>query len=260
MHSFDVSINEALEIQNMLRKLVVLDNVVDISGVSLVGGADVAFLKKPSGSSPYPVEVSEKSGGCGEESGGELPGEKIRTSELIALAGIVIIDTSGGNVVESVYAAVPTAFPYVPGFLSFREGPAVLAALGELNNRPGVMLYDGCGIAHPRGIGLASHMGVLTGIPSVGCAKSRLCGRCDEPLQGKGSWTEIVYHDEIVGICLRTRDNVKPVYVSPGNGFSIKGAREMVMSLVGKYRLPEPTRLAHQYVTDKKKELMCQGV
>jgi deoxyribonuclease V len=174
----------------------------------------------------------------------------------IALSCVVVIDTETGAVVEKTYAAVPVYFPYVPGFLSFREGPAVLKAIGELKKLPGVMVYDGCGIAHPRGFGLASHMSILTGIPSVGCAKSKLCGTCGEPNTVRGSWTPVVFQDETVGVCLRTRNNVRPVFVSPGSGFDVEGAREVVERLTCGYRLPEPTRLAHKYVTQYKKELL----
>ena len=114
------------------------------------------------------------------------------------------------------------------------------------------MIYDGCGIAHPRGFGLASHMAVLTGIPSIGCAKSRLFGMCDEPGLTKGDWTYIQHKKNIIGACQRTRNNVKPVYISPGSGFSINSARELILSLTWKYRLPEPTRLAHNLVTAEK--------
>jgi deoxyribonuclease V len=146
-------------------------------------------------------------------------------------------------------------FPYIPGLLTFREGPAVLAAIGELTALPGVMLYDGAGIAHPRGMGIAAHMALLTGIPSIGCAKSLLVGTCAEPGAEKGDRSYLYYRDRVVGVCLRTRRGVKPVYVSPGSGFSVDGACNFVLSLTGKYRLPEPTRFAHNLVTAKKHQL-----
>jgi deoxyribonuclease V len=187
---------------------------------------------------------------------GGLSGRIEREPIAIALSCVVVIDTETGAVVEKTYAASPVYFPYVPGFLSFREGPAVLKAIGELKKLPSVMVYDGCGIAHPRGLGLASHMSILTGIPSVGCAKSKLCGTCEEPNTVRGSWTPVVFQDETVGVCLRTRNNVRPVFVSPGSGFDVQGAREVVERLIHGYRLPEPTRLAHKYVTQYKKELL----
>lgn len=203
------------------------------------------------------TSTSDNGDGNGNEEGS--PRRKESGGSVTALACAVVIDTRRGNVVEKVWATAPVYFPYVPGFLSFREGPAVLAAIGELTEHPGVLVFDGCGIAHPRGLGLASHMSLLTGVPSIGCAKSLLCGTCEEPGPGKGSWGKIVYRDTVVGTCLRTRDNVRPVYVSPGNGFDIDGARKIVDRLAPRYRLPEPTRLAHNFVTEKKKYLNYPG-
>ena len=255
VHSFDVSYEEAKHIQNELRKRIdSSDAISNIDEVERIGGVDVAFIntvRKPSieynkktnhavfQNNIFPDTVSQKMSG--------------RKKNIQALAGVVIIDIKHGCVVETACATAEVFFPYVPGYLTFREGPAVLAAIGELSVLPGVMMYDGCGIAHPRGCGLAAHMGIVTGIPSIGCAKSLLCGTCDEPGTSKGDWTDITYHNNVVGACLRTRDNVKPVYVSPGSGFSVDSARELTLSLSWKYRLPEPTRLAHNLVTAEKK-------
>ncbi len=254
LHPFDLSFEDARRIQAELRSLVrTRHNECDPRSVGYVGGADVAFI---------PV-CSSYEGDCprgGERICGE-DGVSLRTERepvAIALSCVVVIDAETGAVVEKTCAAAPVYFPYVPGFLSFREGPAVLKAIGELKKLPGVMVYDGCGIAHPRGFGLASHMSILTGIPSVGCAKSKLCGTCEEPDTVRGSWTPVVFQDETVGTCLRTRDNVRPVFVSPGSGFDVQGAREVVERLTCGYRLPEPTRLAHNFVTAYKKEFLCR--
>jgi deoxyribonuclease V len=176
---------------------------------------------------------------------------------VTALAAVVILDAVSLSVVEMAVAAAQVSYPYIPGFLSFREGKAILTALGKLSILPEIMVYDGCGIAHPRGFGLASHMAVMTGIPSVGCAKSNLVGTYNMPGPLKGDWTEIQYKGSIVGQCVRTRDNVRPVFVSPGSGFSMNGARRAVLALTTKYRLPEPTRHAHNLVTAEKK-MVCQ--
>lgn len=252
-HVFDVSFQEAKRIQCELRKLVNLQcSHISPRSLERVGGVDVAFLSR------FP-ESSPKTRGIGEND--VRPGKKLqqeksnRNPESIAIAGVVVIDVKRRIVVEKAYATAPVLFPYVPGFLSFREGPSVLKAIGELSELPGVMIYDGCGIAHPRGLGLASHMSLMTGIPSIGCAKSRLCGVCEEPSASKGSWSEVVYDDVVVGACLRTRDKVKPVFVSPGNSIGIDNAREIVEYLATRFRLPEPTRLAHHFVTALKKEL-----
>ena len=256
VHSFDVSFKEAKHIQSELCKQVdISDAISHIDEIELIGGVDVAFIdtvRKPSrknneitndtvskNNNTFPDKASLK--------------RSVRNKSIKALAGAVIMDVKRGCVVETVCATAEVLFPYVPGYLSFREGPAVLAAIEELSGLPGVMIYDGCGIAHPRGCGLAAHMGILTGIPSIGCAKSLLCGTCDEPGKSKGDWTDITYHNKVIGSCLRTRDNVKPVYVSPGSGFSVGSARELTLSLAWKYRLPEPTRLAHNLVTAEKK-------
>lgn len=253
-HSFDVSFAEAKSIQNELRGRVELCNVIsDFDAIDIVGGVDVAFMTPHDGSFS---EIGDASGcRCGEagERGRSEPDG--RPANTIALAVAVTYDRTHDCIVEKACATAPVYFPYVPGFLSFREGPAVLRAIGELSELPGVMLYDGCGIAHPRGLGLAAHMALLTGVPSIGCAKSKLCGSCDLPGSNKGSWTEILYHGSIVGTCLRTRDNVRPIYVSPGSGFSVDSAREFTIGLALKYRLPEPTRLAHANVTEFKKQI-----
>ena len=252
-HSFDVTFEEAKHIQNELRKRVeISDTISNTDELELIGGADVAFIDSVGDSSQE--YITDTISHYKNTSDGKTSlKSKVRRKNIKALAGIVILDVKQGSVVETACTTAEVPFPYVPGYLSFREGPAILAAIGELSLLPGVMIYDGCGIAHPRGLGLASHMGILTGIPSIGCAKSLLCGICKEPGNSKGNWTEITYNEKVVGACLRTRDNVKPVYVSPGSGFSVRRARELILSLAWKYRLPEPTRLAHNLVTSEKR-------
>jgi len=245
-------VTEAKKIQSELREHVVLSGSVP-DDVEVIGGADVAFLKNPYPSF-NPAENSNNNHDTAFSCRGKTPAQSTDRTDQTALAAIVTLDAKNCSVLETVYATAPVFFPYIPGFLSFREGPAVLAAFRKLKTAPGVMMYDGCGIAHPRGFGLASHMAVLTGIPSVGCAKSLLCGACDDPLPEKGNWTAIHYKNEYVGSCLRTRNNVRPVYVSPGSGFSVDSARELALSFAKKHRLPEPTRLAHNFVTAQKKK------
>ncbi len=147
------------------------------------------------------------------------------------------------------YAATaerPTSFPYVPGLLAFREGPVVLAALAELADRPDVLMFDGQGWAHPRRMGIATHLGVLLDVPSVGCAKSRLCGAHAEPEQLKGSWTPLTDGNEVIGAVVRTRDNVRPVFVSTGHRADLRTAVQLVLGCAPRYRLPEPIRWAHR--------------
>jgi deoxyribonuclease V len=247
-HSFDVTFKEARKIQNDFRASVeITDSISCPDDVDFVGGADVAFIK-------LTTDLLKNKKEADHSREDFSPNKKTPSSGVIAIAAVVVYDVKKRCIVETSYSAVPVYFPYVPGFLSFREGPAVLRALGELSVLPGVLIYDGCGIAHPRGLGLASHMSILTGIPSIGCAKSLLCGSCDEPGVMRGEKTFITLDGRIVGCCLRTRSNIAPVYVSPGSGFSVDSAREFVLSLAFRYRLPEPTRLAHTLVTEYKKK------
>ena len=135
-------------------------------------------------------------------------------------------------------------FPYVPGFLSFREGHAFISAIGKLKQIPDVIIVDGQGIAHALGLGIASHIGVLLDMPTIGCAKSRLVGEYSEPGPKKGQWSPLIYKGREVGAVLRTRDNVKPVFVSPGHLTDLHSTVEIVLQSLTQYRLPEPLRSA----------------
>lgn len=160
-------------------------------------------------------------------------------------AAVAVLDFPGLTLVESALAVQPAAVPYLPGFLSFREIPPILEALNKLSRAPDLLACDGQGIAHPRGFGIASHLGVLTGLPSLGIAKSRLVGRFDEPGAERGSRTPLTYHRRQVGWVLRTRSGVKPVFVSPGHRVDLAGSADLALALTPKYRLPETTRQAH---------------
>jgi deoxyribonuclease V len=161
--------------------------------------------------------------------------------------------------VEQATAVQDLRFPYVPGLLSFREGPAVIEVLGRLTQRPDVILVDGQGIAHPRGIGLASHIGVMLDIPAVGCAKQRLVGDHQEPGMKKGEWELLRYHDVVVGAVLRTRDNVRPLYISPGHCVNVNTAIGIVLSCLGRYRIPEPLRCADMLSKKIKRDIAGSG-
>ncbi|MGB7289367.1 MAG: deoxyribonuclease V [Candidatus Macondimonas sp.] len=141
-------------------------------------------------------------------------------------------------------AELPTRFPYVPGLLSFRELPALLAALAGLPEQPDVILVDGQGVAHPRGLGVASHLGVMLDRPTIGVAKSVLCGAYDDPAPERGSQSPLVYKGEVIGTVLRTRERVRPVIVSTGHRVGLPEAVALVQACTRGYRLPEPTRLA----------------
>jgi deoxyribonuclease V len=166
-----------------------------------------------------------------------------------AIAGVVLWDARTGTVVEQRVARARCPLPYIPGLLSFRELPGLLAALRKVKAEPQVVLCDGQGLAHPRRLGLACHLGLWLARPTVGCAKSRLCGEYLEPGAEKGDRTELRHHDERVGTVLRTRDNVKSLFVSPGHLCDHDSAVRLVLAATTRYRLPEPNRLAHQLVT-----------
>lgn len=163
----------------------------------------------------------------------------------VTRAAVVVLSFPELKPVEHAIARLPTRFPYVPGYLSFREIPAVLAALKKLKISPDLLLCDGQGLAHPRRFGLACHLGLLTNIPSIGVAKSRLIGIHGALPQKKGSWVPLMDGDEIIGAVLRTRTGVKPVYVSIGHRVSLETAIDYVLRCTTKYRLPETTRAAH---------------
>lgn len=164
-----------------------------------------------------------------------------------AWAAVVVVNLPDGRVVESATAAGPPPFPYVPGYLSFREGPLLLAAFKRLRTRPDLCLFDGQGLAHPRRFGLACHMGVLLDLPSVGCAKSLLVGEYDEPGLKRGAWSPLRLDGKQVGAVLRTRSGVRPLFVSPGHRIGVREAVRWVLAC-SRFRVPEPIRLAEQLV------------
>jgi deoxyribonuclease V len=168
------------------------------------------------------------------------------------LAAVVVWDLREKVVVEQRTARQRLVFPYVPGLLSFREAPALLEALRRLRRRPDVLMCDGQGLAHPRRFGIACHVGVVTGLPAVGCAKSRLIGRHDPPAEPRGSQTPLWVEDEVVGAVLRTRDGVRPLYISVGHRMTLTDAVELTLACGGGFRLPEPTRLADRLVAREK--------
>lgn len=205
------TVSQARQIQERLRPLVRLVPLHPGS-FRLIGAADVTFL-----------------------------GDK----DVVA-AAIVVCDARSGDVVEERTAVCRVRFPYVPGYLTFREGPAVAAAWSRLFRKPDVMLFDGQGIAHPRRFGIASHMGVVLSVPSVGCAKKRLVGEHGAPGPEKGDACPLALEGEAVGAVLRTRAGVKPVFVSPGHLADIPSSASLVLSLCSRYRIPDPARRAHQ--------------
>jgi deoxyribonuclease V len=165
-------------------------------------------------------------------------------------AAVIVLRADTLEVVERAGVVAEAKFPYVPGLLSFREAPAVIAAYEALKTRPDVLICDGQGTAHPRRLGLACHVGLWVGIPTVGCAKSRLFGEFREPGPNPGDWSPLRDHDETIGAVLRTRAKTKPLFISPGHLSNLEGSIDVVMSSIRKFRVPVPTRLAHQYVNE----------
>ncbi len=170
----------------------------------------------------------------------------VKRGQEIATAAVVVLSYPELGVVERKLARGKLGFPYIPGFLSFRESPLILAACEQLSITPDLILVDGQGIAHPRRFGLASHLGLFLDTPTIGCAKSLLCGEVKEPGVEPGSYAEITDKGETIGVALRTKLGVKPVYVSIGHKIDLETAIHRVMRCCRGYRLPEATRLAHQ--------------
>jgi deoxyribonuclease V len=165
-------------------------------------------------------------------------------------AAVVVVRAETFELVERVGVVGKATFPYVPGLFSFREAPVVLEAFGRLAARPDVVLCDGQGIAHPRRIGLASHLGLWLDLPTIGCAKSRLCGTYDEPGPDRGDRSPLMDDESVIGAVVRTRSRVKPLYVSPGHRCNLEGAVAVTLATTVKYRLPVPAQMAHFYVNE----------
>jgi len=216
-HRWNISPARAIAIQKTLALRIIVRRTE--SRLDLVAGADAAF--------------SEDGSRC--------------------IAGIVVWDARTRSIIERQAVVRRVTFPYVPGLLSFREAPALLSAIRRLRCWPDAFLFDGQGYAHPRRFGLACHLGMLIGRPSAGCAKSVLVGECVEPGLRRGACTELVDRGECIGAALRTRDGVKPVYVSVGHRVDLKQAVDLVLRSGNGYRLPEPTRLADQLVAAVKR-------
>jgi len=214
-HRWDLSVAEAKALQPELAEKVVAETTFDPAAVRTVAGVDVSFR------------------------------------EDVAHAAVVVLSFPGLEPVDyALNEARPgqakATFPYVPGLLTFREGPSVLNALENLKIWPDLFIFDGHGLAHPRRLGLASHMGVLLDYPSIGCAKSRLTGKHDEPGEAAGDWVPLWDQGETIGAVVRTRAKVEPLYVSVGHRVDLPTAIGLVLQCIRGYRLPETTRYAHK--------------
>jgi len=215
-HPWPATVGEAIAIQEELQVQVITEDQLPET-VQYVAGVDMGF-----------------------DAGG-----------TISRAAVAVLSFPDLQVVETTIAYRPTNFPYVPGFLSFREIPAVLDALEKVKIIPDLILCDGQGIAHPRRLGIACHLGLIVDIPTIGVAKSRLVGKYDEVAETKGSWQPLIYQDETVGAVLRTRTGVRPLYISSGHRVSLPTALDYVLRCTPKYRLPETTRVADKLASDR---------
>lgn len=218
LHPWAVGAEEARQIQDELRRRVVPGDALGLPDIHVVAGVDNGYVRHDAGETAY--------------------------------AALVTLSFPALEVLDTTYGTAPVTFPYMPGLLTFREAPAILGAFRRVNLEPEVVLFDGQGIAHYRGLGLASHLGVILNRPTIGCAKSRLVGRYEEPGEEFGDWAPLVYHGQEVGAAVRTKPGHSPLFVSPGTLLSIPTAVAIVLACcrVGQF-LPEPTRLAHQRVT-----------
>lgn len=218
LHAWDISPTEAVALQKKLASSVVLQPLP--KECNLIAATDVSF---------------------------DVGGETL-------FAAIVVLDRRDYSVVEEVTVQDKVTFPYVPGLLSFRELPILIKGFAQLQVKPDLVICDGQGIAHPRRLGIASHLGLWLNIPTIGSAKNILCGAYDEPENPKGSRSPIIHHKEVIGYALRSRDRVKPIYVSPGHLADLESSVTMVLSLTDKYRIPIPIRHVHNLSNAVRKE------
>ena len=219
---WNINLDEAKKLQNSLAQKIKICRLP--KNIKRVAGFDVSYLKEKN----------------------------------LLIAGMVIIDYPSLNFYNSFVITDQISFPYIPGYLSFREAPALLKLIEKYHQQADIFIFDGHGIAHPRGLGIASHLGVISNKPSIGCAKKKLVGDYKLPFYKKGSYTELIFKDSTIGNVLRTKDKIKPVFISVGHLVSLEEATQFVLSCTGKYRIPEPTRLAHNTVYKYRKSLINQ--
>jgi len=220
LHPWNVTYEEAIKIQKCLKDKVILKKID--RRINYIAGLDVSYAKE---------------------------GNTVR-------AGVVVLDFPSLVKIEEGWAQSKVSFPYIPGLLSFREIPPLLDVLRNIEVEPDLIFCDGQGIAHPRGLGIASHLGVLLRKPTIGCAKSRLVGEFDPVGEDKGEYVHLRYQNRIIGAVVRTRSRVKPVFISPGYGVVLKDCIRFVLETCPTYRIPEPTRQAHLLVNS----VRCNGV
>ncbi|MBC7333665.1 MAG: deoxyribonuclease V [Actinobacteria bacterium] len=210
-HRWDLKYEEAVALQTELSKKLILND--SFGAIEKIAGVDVKCVKE--------------------------------RNEVLGV--VIIFSYPELNIIEIKMAKDVISYPYIPGLLTFREGPVVEQIFTQIKNIPDLVFFDGQGYCHPRRFGLASHMGLILNLPTIGCAKNKLCGNYKEPSQTKGSYSYIFDDGEIIGAALRTKNEAKPIFVSIGHKVSLISAIKFTLS-VSKFRIPEPTRIAHNYL------------
>jgi deoxyribonuclease V len=223
LHSWDLTPSEAVQLQHRLADRI--DVRKPLVNWDLVAAADISYNRY----------------------------------DPIFYATVIVYRASTGEIVEVSEAIRKSTFPYVPGLLSFREAPTLLEAFERIETAPDVVMIDGHGTAHPRRMGIATHIGLFLGVPTLGCGKSRLCGTYNEPRQKPGSLSPLMHRGEQIGYVVRTKKNVKPVFVSAGHLIDLASAVQVVLKTTRGYRLPEPTRLAHLRVNELRRRGTCSS-
>jgi deoxyribonuclease V len=214
LHNWNVDYREAKRLQEELSGRLILHNDELPEDIRIIGGADISYSR----------------------------------GENLFFAAVILLDFATMDIIEVSSVVEKAGFPYMPGLLTFREGPALLKAFKKVERTPDVVIFDGQGIAHPRGIGLASHIGLFLDIPTIGCAKKRLVGSTADVDAERGNYAPLIYEENVIGAVLRTKRNVKPVYISQGHKIDLTQAIRIALASARGYRLPEPTRKAHLMV------------
>jgi len=209
LHNWDLNPKDAIILQNDLASQLINDTPIDLKNVKTIAGVDVSVKNN------------------------------------ISQSAVVVMTYPELDIIETVRAKLPTSYPYIPGLLTFREGPVLEEAFIQLENVPDVFVFDGMGQIHPRKIGIAAHMGLWLDKPTIGCGKTHFIGDYDEPALEQGSYSKLMYKGDQLGVVLRTRAKVKPVYISVGHRADIDSAVQLILACTPKYRLPRPIRQAH---------------
>ena len=217
LHSWDLEPKEAVKCQNLLSKKILFTPT--FKRIAIIAGVDASYRNG------------------------------------FVIGGITILKYPELTILSQEYAIKEIHFPYISGLLTFREGPVLVDLLSKIKLNPDIILFDGQGIAHPRKMGIATHMGLFLDMPTIGCAKSRLVGKYTEPGTRKGCYSLLFHKGEIIGAVVRTRDKTKPLFISPGNHMNLEKAIEITLSCTPKYRIPEPIRQTHLFVNKIKNEI-----